>query len=198
MSAVTLAPSVRLDIPPDFHEIPLDAAVEDRVAARTAVLDDLGLQHPEQREGLGLYFEAMARALRGGPVVGTAFCAVEIDGRPSTATLTVATQTSAPADPLVAVLGTAEVVRTRGQYESVSIERIGPHHAVVATGALTAEGQHLRTVTIATPLPAGRLVVLITLATPCPDDFSIYTRVAREVAASARLVRPDSGGDLLA
>ena len=198
MSAVTLAPSVRLDIPPDFHEIPLDAAVEDRVAARTEVLDELGVQHAEQREGLGLYFEAMARALRGGPVVGTAFCAVEIDGRPSTATLTVATQTGAPADPLVAAVGTAEVVRTRGEHDSVVIERIGAHHAVVATGTLTTGGQHLRTVTIATPLPAGRLVVLITLATPCRDDFAIYTRVAREVAASARLVRPDSGGDLLA
>jgi hypothetical protein len=198
VSTVTLAPSVRLDVPPDFHEIPLDAAVEDRVAARTAVLDDLGLHHPEQREGLGLYFEAMARALRGGPVVGTAFCAVEIDGRPSTATLSVGVQTGSPADPLVTALGIAEVVRNRGQHDSVSVERIGPHHAVVATGPLAAEGQQLRTVTIATPLPAGRIVVLITLATPCHDDFPIYARVARQVAASARLVRPDSRGDLLA
>jgi hypothetical protein len=198
VSTVTLAPSVRLDIPPDFHEIPLDAAVEDRVAARTAVLDDLGLRDPEQREGLGLYFEAMARALRGGPVVGTAFCAVEIDGRPSTATLTVGTQPGPAADPLVAVLGVAEVVRTRGQHDSVAIERIGPHHAVVATGALATEGPQLRTVTIATPLPSDRVVLLITLATPCADDFATYARVARQVAASARLVHRDSGGDLLA
>jgi len=198
VTAVVLAPSVRLDVPPDFHEIPLDAAVEDRVAARTAVLDDLGLADAEQREGLGLYFEAVARALRGGPVVGTAFCAVEINGKPSTATLTVATQTGAPTDPLVAALGIAEVVRSEGRHDSVTIERLGPHHAVVATGTLATGGDPLRTVTIATPLPADRLVVLITLATPCRDDFALYSRVAREVAASARVVPPDADGDLLA
>ena len=197
MTSVLLAPSVHLDIPPDFHEIPLDAAVEDRVAARTAVLDDLRLADAEQREGLGLYFEALARALAHGPVVGTAFCAVEINGKPSTATLTVATQTGAPSDPLVASLGLAEVMRRVGRHDSVAIERLGSHHAVVATGSLRTGGDELRTVTIATPLPGDRLVVLVTLATPCLDDFPLYTRVARQVAASARVVRPDAGSDLL-
>ena len=197
MTSVLLAPSVHLDIPPDFHEIPLDAAVEDRVAARTAVLDDLGLADVEQREGLGLYFEALARALSHGPVVGTAFCAVEIDGKPSTATLTVATQTRAPTDPLVASLGLAEVLRRAGRHDSVAIERLGSHHAVVATGSLSTDSGRLRMITIATALPTDRLVVLVMLATPCHGDFPLYTRVARDVAASARVVRPEAGSDLL-
>jgi len=197
VSTVLLAPSVHLDIPADFHEIPLDAAVEDRVAARTAVLDDLGLADSGQREGLGLYFEALARSLGHGPVVGTAFCAVEIDGKPSTATLTVATQVGAPPDPLVATVGLVEVLRRAGRHDSVTIERLRSHSAVVATGTLATEGGGLRTVTIATPLLADRLVVLITLATPCHEDFPLYSRVARDVAASARVVRPDAGADLL-
>lgn len=189
MTAATLTELVHLDVPHDFHEVPLDAAVEDRVAARTDVLDDLGLDDPEQREGLGLYFEALAHALRDGPVAGTAFCAVELDGKPSTATLTVATQPSTTRDPLVALAGVAEVLRTQAKHDSVSIERLGAQHGVVALGADESAGPGMRQVTIAVPVRGEPLLVWVTIATPCVDDFGTYARVAREVAASVRVVR---------
>ena len=56
-------PELALDIPPDFHEVPLETAIEDRVAAQSALLEDMGLRDTEQREGLGLYLEAIARTL---------------------------------------------------------------------------------------------------------------------------------------
>lgn len=189
MTAATLVELVQLDVPPDFHEVPLDAAVEDRVAARTDVLDGLRIDDPEQREGLVLYLEALAHALRDGPVAGTAFCAVQLDGKPSTATLTVATQPSTARDPLVALAGLAEVMRTQARHESVTIERLGAQHAVVALDAADPPGGGTRQVTIAVPLRGESLIVWVTLATPCVDDFPTYARVARDVAASARVVR---------
>ncbi len=187
MTATTVHELVQLDVPPDFHEVPLDAAVEDRVAARTDVLDVLGLDDPEQREGVGLYLEALAHALRDGPVAGTAFCAVELDGKPSTATLTVATRAHTTGDPLVTLAGLAEALRREAVHAAVTIERLGAQHGVVALRGNEPSG--LSEVTIAVPLSAAPLVVWVTLATPCVDDFGTYARVARDVAASARVVR---------
>jgi hypothetical protein len=181
-------PEIALDIPPDFHEVPLETAIEDRVAAQTALLEGMGLHDSQQREGLGLYLEAIARTLAGGPVVGTAFCAVEMDGRPSTATLTVATRMTSTTDPLVMVAGTAEALRRTGDYESVRIEHAGAHNAVFASERGGAEGLVLHQTTAVVPVPGHALAVLITVATPSEDDVATYDRVVRSVAGSLRIV----------
>jgi len=181
-------PEIALDIPPDFHEVPLEAAIEDRVAAQNALIEDIGLHDTEQREGLGLYLEAIARTLAGGPVVGTAFCAVEMDGRPSTATLTVATQSTSTTDPLIVVAGTAEAMRRTGRYTRVGVEVAGSHRAVFASGAAGAEGLELQQTTAVVPVPGHALTVLVTIATPSRDDIATYERVVRSIAASLRVV----------
>ena len=181
-------PEIALDIPPDFHEVPLETAIEDRVASQTALLEGMGLRDADQREGLSLYLEAIARTLAGGPIVGTAFCAVEMDGRPSTATLTVATRTTSTTDPLVMVAGAAEALRRTGEYTSVGIEHAGAHNAVFATGRGGAEGLPLFQTTAVVPVPGHGMAVLITIATPGEDDVSTYERVVRSVAGSLRVV----------
>jgi hypothetical protein len=181
-------PEIALDIPPDFHEVPLESAIEDRVAAQSALLEDIGLRDIEQREGLGLYLEAIARTLAGGPVVGTAFCAVEMDGRPSTATLTVATRTTSTTDPLVMLAGTAEALRRAGDYSTVTIEHAGAHNAVFASGQGGAEGLTLHQTTAVVPVPGHAMAVLITIATPGAGDVATYERVVRSVAGSLRIV----------
>jgi hypothetical protein len=181
-------PEIALDIPPDFHEVPLESAIEDRVAAQSALLEDIGLRDIEQREGLGLYLEAIARTLAGGPVVGTAFCAVEMDGRPSTATLTVATRTTSTTDPLVMLAGTAEALRRTGDYSTVTIEHAGAHNAVFASGQGGAEGLTLHQTTAVVPVPGHAMAVLITIATPGAGDVATYERVVRSVAGSLRIV----------
>jgi hypothetical protein len=187
-SAATTVPEISLDIPPDFHEVPLEAAIEDRVAAQNALLEGMGLRDTEQREGLGLYLEAIARTLAGSPIVGTAFCAVEMDGRPSTATLTVATQPTSTTDPLVVVVGTAEAMRRTGAYPTVRIEPAGAHQAVFASGAAGTDGLDLHQTTAVVPVPAHTLAVLVTIATPSEDDVPTYERVVRSIAASLRVV----------
>jgi hypothetical protein len=181
-------PEIALDIPPDFHEVPLEAAIEDRVAAQSALLEDMGLRDTEQREGLGLYLEAIARTLAGGPIVGTAFCAVEMDGRPSTATLTVATQSTSTTDPLVVVAGTAEAMRRTGGYTRVGVEAAGSHRAVFASGTTGTEGLELHQTNAVVPVPGHSMTVLITIATPSRDDVTTYERVVRSIAGSLRVV----------
>jgi hypothetical protein len=73
-------------MPPDFHEVPLEPAREDRAAAQVALVEALGLPERTQREGVALFVEALARSLADGPVLGASFCAVRLRGTPSTAT----------------------------------------------------------------------------------------------------------------
>lgn len=180
-------PDILLDVPPDFHEVPLEPAIEDRVAAQAELLDQIGLEDGQQREGLALYLEAVARSLADGPVVGTAFCAVELDGRPSTATLTVAPHDVATDDPLVAISGIAEALRRDGGYRAVAVEPAAGRSVVVARGRVPAGALDLHQVTVAVPLPGYRFAVLVTIATPATDDVDTYERVVRKVAESVRV-----------
>lgn len=181
-------PEVALDIPPDFHEIPLATVIEDRVAAQHVLIDAIGPRDAEQREGLGLYLEAIARALAGGPIVGAAFCAVELDGRPSSATLTVATRTTSTSDPLVVAAGAAEALRRSGGYRHVGIRPAGPHRAVFARGRGN-EGFRCHQITAVVPVPSYPTAVLITIGTPSEGDLAAYERVLTSVAGSLRVVR---------
>ncbi|MDQ3629558.1 MAG: hypothetical protein M3419_12260 [Actinomycetota bacterium] len=190
----TVAPAqgIILDIPPDFHEVPLDLAVEDRVAARIALLDQLGLTDSTRREGFALFLEAVSRAVGDGPVVATSFCAVQLAGRPSTATLTVATQASVSADPLVSVYGVAETLIRRGAHRSVRVDRAGPHPVVLARSQVRGDpsvdaGPEARhEVTVVVPVPGLPLLALLAI-TSTAADLGTYTDVVRAVAASLRV-----------
>lgn len=176
---------IDLDIPPDFHEVPLDLAIEDRTAAQLDLIDELAPGDPERRESLGWFLEAMARNVREGPVVGTAFCAVQIDGNPSTATLTIATRSLPTDEPLVFAQGTYETMRDG--YDSVQLDRLGSVTGVVATRRREVDGRASHQVTAVVPVPGQRIGVFVTVETDDATHLSIYQRVARDAAASVRL-----------
>lgn len=178
---------IDLDLPPDFHEVPLDAAIEDRVAAQHELIDVLELDDVRRREGLGWFLEALARVTQGGHVTGTAFCAVELDGVPSTATLTVATQQMPSDDPLVFAQGTYESMRARGDYDSVQLERLGAVAGVVARRELDIDDRRSRQVTAVVPVPGHRIGVYVTVATDDLDHAEVYERVAIDAAGSVRV-----------
>ncbi len=194
----TAAPAqgIILDIPPDFHEVPLDLAVEDRVAARTALLDRLGLTESSRREGFALFLEAVSRAVGDGPVVATSFCAVQLAGRPSTATLTVATQAGVGTDPLISVYGVAETLIRRGAHGSVRVDRAGLHPVVLATSqpnggaSVDADSPVRHEVTVVVPVPGLPLLTLLAI-TSTAADLATYTDVVRGVAASLRVDHQD-------
>ncbi len=179
-----------LDVPPDFHQVPLDDAIEDRVVAQGALVEAFGVADPRQREGLGLYVESLARHVRGSRVAACAFCLVELDGAPSTATLTVALHPAgAVADPTVMVLGAAQVLTRDGDYAEVRIERIDGRAVVVATAERVPGGgsERYREVTVAVPLSEHGQIALLALASPDLGHWAVYERLVRQVAASVRV-----------
>ncbi|MGH3425434.1 MAG: hypothetical protein ACRDO8_11925 [Nocardioidaceae bacterium] len=180
--------AIDLDLPPDFHEVPFGPSVEDRVFGQSQILDRLHIADPAHREGLGWYLEALSRGVSEGAVAGTAFCAVRLDGAPSTATITVATHPAASDDPLVFVLGACRTFRDSGRYEAVQHERLGRTLAAVASGA-TANARNL---TIAVPVPGHRTGVVLMLSTTDTAHTVVYEQVARDAAASVRVPAPRS------
>lgn len=187
---------LRLDVPTDFHQVPLEATIEQRAAAQLDVVADLGLASARQREALSLYLEALARRIAGGAVRGTAFCAVQLAGKPSTATLTVALHTTGSADPGLVVLGAAEAIRRSGSYDVVQIEELGSVPGVSAVAERPAvptddptgrPGETLREMSVLVPVRGQPLAALVTLCTPCLDDWDVYVRVLLDVARSVRV-----------
>lgn len=187
MTAIESAVQIDIDLPPDFHEVPLDVAVEDRTAAQRELIAALDLDDSERRESIGWYLEAMARMVREGPVVGTAFCAVRLDGVPSTATLTVATRAMPSDDPLVFAQGTYESMLRQGTYTTVQVERIGPVTGVLATRGLELAERRSHQVMAVVPVPGHRLGVFVTVATDDESHAAVYERVARDAAATVRV-----------
>ncbi|MEJ7690199.1 MAG: hypothetical protein WKF76_07070 [Nocardioidaceae bacterium] len=190
------APVIVLDVPPDFHQVPLETETEIRTASQLRVLEEMGLSDPGQREALSLYLEALAIRLSHGTVIGTAFCAVQLEGRPSTATLTVALHRTGTADRGLAVMGAAEALRREGRYASVDIRELGMHPGVTAVverpsvpgDASTGEvGATLREMSVLVPVPGHEHAAMITLSTPCLEDWVVYETLLLDIARSLQV-----------
>ncbi|MGH3446935.1 MAG: hypothetical protein ACRDQA_19480 [Nocardioidaceae bacterium] len=184
---------VVLDVPADFHEVPLQQETETRTASQLRVLQDMGLSDTAQREALSLYLEALAVRLAKGNVVGTAFCAVEMGGHPSTATLTVALHPTHGHDRGLIVMGAAESMRAEARYASVEIVELGQHPAVAAVserfsvpGDSDGEGvgATLREMCVLVPVPGHEHAVMVTLATPCLEDWDVYSTLVLDICRS--------------
>ncbi|UYM05896.1 hypothetical protein [Solicola gregarius] len=178
---------IDVDLPPEFHAVPLDPAVEDRAVAQRELIETLAIDDAERREGLGWFLEALALMTRDTHVSGTAFCAVELDGRPSTATLTVATQAMPSDGPLVFAQGAYESMRAKGGYTSVRLDRIGTVSGVVATREVEVDGRSTQQITVVVPVPGQRLGVFVTVATDDLDHAAVYEQVAVDAARSVRV-----------
>ena len=200
-SRTEAAPVIVLDVPPDFYQVPLEAETEARTASQLQVLEAMGLSDSGQREALSLYLEALAIRLSRGRVVGTAFCAVSIEGHPSTATLTVALHPTGTADKGLAVMGAAEAMRREGRYSSVEIRELGLQPAVTAVaerpslpGDATSGdvGATLREMSVLVPVPGHQQAAMMTLSTPCLEDWAIYETLLLDIARSLQVQRTHS------
>jgi len=200
-SRTEAAPVIVLDVPPDFHQVPLEAETEARTASQLQVLEAMGLSDSGQREALSLYLEALAIRLSRGRVLGTAFCAVSIEGHPSTATLTVALHPTGTADKGLAVMGAAEAMRREGRYSSVEIRELGLQPAVTAVaerpslpGDATSGdvGATLREMSVLVPVPGHQQAAMMTLSTPCLEDWAIYETLLLDIARSLQVQRTHS------
>ncbi len=201
-SPTDAGPAIRLDVPPDFHQIPLERQVERRTAAQLQVISALGLSSPSQREAISLYLEALSIRLAKGNVVATAFCAVQLSGRPSSATLTVAVHETHTPDAGLAVMGAAEAMRATGRYDQVEILAVGGRpvvSAVVERAARPGEtpsglaGSTLREISVLVPMAGQQQAAMLTLSTPNLADWQTYRAVVLDICRSVRIEQPRPG-----
>ncbi len=197
------APAIWLDVPPDFHQIPLDPQTESRTAAQLEVVSALGLSRRDQREAISLYLEALSIRLATGNVVATAFCAVQLSGRPSSATLTVAVHDTHTADASLAVLGAAEAMRREDRYDRVEVGAVSGRPVVTAVAARQAgpgdtpdgqAGHTLREICVLVPVSGHQHAAMLTLSTPHVGDWETYRAVVLDIVRSVRLEQPAAEG----
>lgn len=198
ISSVEAAPRVVVEVPPDFHQVPLEQQTEARTASQLRVLDEMGLTESDQREALSLYLEGLAVRLTTASLGGSAFCAVQLDGRPSTATLTMALQPTRTIDRGLAVLGAAESMRRAASYLSVAVVQLGGQAVVTAVterslsqGSGAVPGAVLREMLAFVPVPGHEFAALLTLATPCLADWDVYAEVLLDICRSVQVERPE-------
>jgi hypothetical protein len=178
-------PGVALTLPPDFHEVPLDPSLEQRVAAQSRLLDRLPGAAGGRRELVALFLEAMARHLGSVGVVGAAFCAVRIGERASTATLTVGFHETATTDQTLALGGPGAVLR--GLVGAVETTAYAGHPALTwSVERPLADGIVIREVQVLVPAPDAPVSALISLATPTQQDWEVYRQVMHDVCTSLR------------
>jgi len=196
--------AIRLDIPPDFHQVPLDRRVESRTAAQLEVIRALGLSSPAQREAISLYLEALSIRLAASNVVGTAFCAVRLAGRPSSATLTVAVPETHTGDAGLAALGAAEAMRREGSHDQVEIGSIAgrPIVSAVVQRAVRAgdvptgqPGSTVQEISVLVPIAGQTTAVMLTLSTPSLGDTETYRALVLDIARSVRTDHERAGSD---
>lgn len=189
-------PAVRLDVPPDFHQVPLDPQTETRTAAQLQVVSALGLSSPGQREAISLYLEALSIRLAGGNVAGTAFCAVQLAGRPSTATLTVALHKTSSGDTGLVALGAAEAMRRDGRFDRVEVTAVGGRPVVTAVAERAARpgdtptgetGGTLREISVLVPIAGQSYAAMLILSTPSLDDWETYRALVLDISRSVRV-----------
>lgn len=196
ISSVEAAPRVVVVVPPDFHQVPVEQETEARTASQLQVLDEMGLTESDQREALSLYLEGLAVRLTTASLGGSAFCAVQLDGRPSTATLTMALQPTRTIDRGLAVLGAAESMRRTAHYPSVAVVQLGGQAVVTAvterslspsSGAV--RGAVLREMLAFVPVQGQPWAALLTVATPCLEDWNTYVKVLLDICRSVQVER---------
>ena len=131
-------------------------------------------------------------------MAASAFCAVRLLGRPSTATLAVAVHATHTADRGLAVLGAAEALRREGRHQSVVVRTVGSHPAVVAVAErrsgpadrVPEESRPIvRELTVVVPVPGYQHAAMLTLATPCLRDWDTYEQVLLDACRTMHVRR---------
>ncbi len=200
LSPTTRLPGVTLTLPAEFHLLPLDADLQARVAAQTALLDELPMADGPRRELVALYLESMATRLRGADIAAAAFCAVRIGDHASTATVTVGFHETNTTDRTLALLGTVATLRGRDDDSDVETTAYAGQPAVRWTSRhdlSTGEGSdpiRLHEAQVLVQAPDVPVAVLITVATPTTEDKEIYRDVLHRACESLEFAPPTDPG----
>ncbi len=93
-------------------------------------------------------------------------------------------------------MGAGEAMRREGRYACVDIRELGMHPAVttvversaVPGDASTGEvGATSREMSVLVPVPGHEHVAMITLSTPCLEDWAVYEALLLDIARSLQV-----------
>ncbi len=198
-------PYFTFDIPPNFHELPLAAAPEDREEQLRAFVDEVQKSQgsTEQRQAaVGMLADLMDQ-LADQDVVHASFATAAVEDHPSAASLTVAVHSLDYGDPHVAVDGIAAIQAARDlEGREVQTLRLpcGPAASVVAEHRLPVPAEASPTgedvavevgqFQVYVPVPGQRSMLVLTLDTPSLPDWEVYAHVMGGIVNSLSFTQP--------
>lgn len=182
-------------MPPFFHELPLDTDDGDEAAERLyeTVQKVLAGSTDEDRFRMFVTYSAIIGDLRDAGAVYAGFCTLDVDGRPSTASVAVyrtplrdITAEDALAQALSALQRAypGDDVRISnlpcGNGEAKAVVRIGDAPFTLAPEA-SPTGQPLEVprgqIQVYIPLPNDAEMLVFELSTPCMEDWDLYSEL---------------------
>ncbi|MER5783358.1 hypothetical protein ABT104_16795 [Streptomyces mobaraensis] len=177
--------------PPFFHPLPLDAEGPDEAADRLHALAEelLPTATDEERARLCLAYGSLLGDLAAAGAEYAGFCALEMDGRPSTASLALYRMPMEEIPPSEFCAATEYALRSAYPEDDVRIVDLPCGQAVVRIGDETFQVppgvsggaeplEMLRgLIQVYVPLPSGVESVVLELGTPAMEDWDFYSEL---------------------
>ncbi|MEU3567256.1 hypothetical protein AB0E96_02315 [Kitasatospora sp. NPDC036755] len=197
---------IRFVVPPAFHEIPV-LGTADEVAEELweLVCEVLASRSEEPRLRWAVALAELIPSMAEAGVIHAGMCLVDVDGRPSTATITatvcplVGTDYPGAVDFLL-----TRLARSRPEAEVTAVELPAGRAVAVIDAVATAledgtaplDGLSLSLVDgvlttsviqVHLPLPNEVELLSLELSTPCPEDWELYSELFADVVRSIHL-----------
>ncbi|MFD4658388.1 hypothetical protein ACFWP2_22475 [Kitasatospora sp. NPDC058444] len=197
---------IRFIVPPAFHEVPVFGTEEQVVEALwEMVCEVLASRSEEDRASWAMMLAELIPTMAEAGVIHAGMCLVDVDGRPSMATITASVCPLEGTDYAGAVdFLLARLARARPEAEVTAIELPAGRAAAVIDAVATAlddgsaplDGLAVplvdgvlttSVIQVHLPLPNESQLLSLELSTPCPEDWVLYSELFADVVRSIHL-----------
>ncbi|MET8540741.1 hypothetical protein ABZW03_08820 [Kitasatospora sp. NPDC004799] len=197
---------IRFIVPPAFHEVPVFGTEEQVVEALwEMVCEVLASRSEEDRASWAMMLAELIPPMAEAGVIHAGMCLVDVDGRPSTASITasvcplVGTDYEGAVDFLL-----TRLARSRPEAEVTAVELPAGRAVAVIDAVATAvddgstplDGLAVplvdgvlttSVIQVHLPLPNESQLLSLELSTPCPEDWELYSELFAGVVRSIHL-----------
>ncbi|MBD0670602.1 hypothetical protein [Streptomyces sp. CBMA156] len=197
---------IRFVVPPAFHEIPV-FGTEDQVAEELweLVCEVLASEPDETRVRWAVALAGLIPPMAEAGVIHAGMCLVDVDGRPSTASIVASVCPLVGTDHAGAVdFLLTRLARSRPEAEVTAIELPAGRAAAVIDAVATSldggptplDGMAVplhdgvlttSVIQVHLPLPNESQLLSLELSTPCPEDWELYSELFADVVRSIHL-----------
>ncbi|MFJ6384461.1 hypothetical protein ACIQI7_31215 [Kitasatospora sp. NPDC092039] len=197
---------IRFVVPPAFHEIPV-LGTDDQVAEELwELVCEVLASHPDElRVRWAVALAELIPSMAEAGVIHAGMCLVDVDGRPSTATITASVCPLVGTDyPNAVDFLLTRLARARPEAEVTAIELPAGRAAAVIDAVATrvddgatpldavavplVDGVLTTSVVqVHLPLPNESQLLMLELSTPCAEDWELYSELFADVVRSIHL-----------